>query len=141
VAEHGPRQVGHGVCPQYIHFEEGSHGPLLRFKRLLEPGRAWPLALVRSRGGHDGHKDDPGGDPTQQSDHGRRQTPTVALRGLAGRSRFHVIPDWLHRSGRSRDRRRRVAAEAGPSAECAIYSYPVWGQGSCRRRMKKKSNC
>jgi hypothetical protein len=71
-------------------------GPLLRFKRLLEPGRARTLAAAHWRGGHCGHKHDPGDGPIRQSDHSRRQASTMALRGLAGRSRVHVIPCWLH---------------------------------------------
>ena len=98
---------------------EGGHGPLLRLKRLLEPGRAWPLAVARSCGGDCGHRHDPGGDPTQQSGHGRRQTPTVALRGLTGRSRFHVIPCWLHRP-----------AGAGTGTGTRVGG----GSPSCRRR-------
>jgi hypothetical protein len=36
----------------------------LWLERLLEPERAWPLALARSRGGHCGHKHDPGSGTT-----------------------------------------------------------------------------
>ena len=89
-------QTGRSVRPQDIDGEKGGHGPLLRFKRLLEPGRARTLAPAHWRGGDCGHKHDPGDGPIRQSDHSRRQAPTMALRGLAGRSRVHVIPCWLH---------------------------------------------
>lgn len=44
---------------------------------------------------------DPGDGPTHQSAFDRRDAPTVALRGLLGRSRVHVIPCWLNKPGRA----------------------------------------
>jgi hypothetical protein len=108
------RTGGRGARPWDIVNEEGGHGPLLRLKRLLEPRRACPPAR-RLSGGHHGHMLDLGGGPTQQSDHGKRQAPTVTLQGLAGKSRVHGIPCWWtirsrlagHRWGNGRSRVRR----------------------------------
>ena len=62
----------------------------------------WPgrRALAHKRVGPHGDMRNPGHDPARQSRHGRQQTPTVALRGLAVRSRFHVVLCWLNRSRR-----------------------------------------
>jgi hypothetical protein len=130
-----------GVRSRSIDSEEGSHGPLLQSKRLLEPGRAWPLAQARSRDGHSGYKRDPGSGPTQESGSNRRQAPTVAFRGLGSRSLTHVIPYWLPRSGRNRGRHRFKPRKPRNPAGAAIYPSRVYGQGSCRHQTKKKRSC
>ena len=74
--------------------QKDGHRGLLLLKWLLEPGRPGRQASAAKRWRLNGHMRIPGGGPTRRRRSGR-DAPTMALRGLAARSRVHVIPDRM----------------------------------------------
>jgi hypothetical protein len=99
---------------------------LLLLKLLLELGEAWPPEAQRlGRGRLDGHIHHPSVIPARWGQRSRREAPTVALRGLAARSRVHVFPYWLNRPACAGTDGRAGDARTAPSPAGLSYPPPL----------------